>query len=54
MLFPIFALNHPFGVTIQHESPFRILHFDIQVLGCGGKFLARLKRVLTTDYVVML
>ena len=46
---PSFAVNHPFGVTIQQESPFHILQFTVQGLGCGGKFLDRLKRVLITD-----
>jgi len=45
----LFVLNHRFGVTDQHESPFDILHFAVQVLGCAGKFLTRSKRMLTTD-----
>jgi len=29
-------LNHPFGVKIQHQSPFHMLHFAVQILGSGG------------------
>ena len=41
VLFLLFVLNHPFVVTIQHESPFHhILYFAVQVLGCGGKLFS--------------
>ena len=49
MLFLLFVLNHPVGATVQNKGPFLILHFAVQVLGWGVKFLARSKRVLTTD-----
>ena len=32
-----FVLNHPFGVSIQHESPFHIVHCAVQILTCGGE-----------------
>jgi len=45
LLFLLFS----FGATIQHESPSHIFRFAVQVLDREGKFLARSKRVLTTD-----
>ena len=47
MLLPFLLFS--FGATIQHESPSHIFHFAVQVLDREGKFLARSKRVLTTD-----
>ena len=50
VLFLRFVLNHPFGVTIQDESPFYIVHLiSLFRSWAVEESLARSKRVLTTD-----
>ena len=39
-----FVLYHPFGVTVEHVSPFHILHVVVRVLDCRGKSFSPLEK----------
>ena len=44
MLFLLFVFKYLFWVPIQQESPFHILQFAVQVLGCGEKFFSSFEK----------